>query len=90
VDVLVQGHQFQVQVHQDFLLSLDLVDLGLDFVQLLLLLSLVHVELSQNLLLLDDVVLVLLRVLVGCHRAVLGRVESLQVGRSAASLRRLH
>lgn len=67
LNTLLKCHQLEVEVDQDLLISLDLIDLLFDLVQLLLLLSLVHVKLSQDLLLLDDVVLVLLGVLVGSN-----------------------
>mgnify|MGYP006978372659 CR=1 FL=1 len=67
LNVLLEGHQFKVKVNEDFLVFLDLIDLLSDLVQLLLSFSLVHVELSQDLLLLNDVVLVLLRLFVSGH-----------------------
>ena len=44
--LMITRHLFEVKVDQDLLLSLNLINLLLNLVQLLLLLSLVHVKLS--------------------------------------------
>ena len=46
LNALFECHLFEVKVDQDLLLSLNLINLLLNLVQLLLLLSLVHVKLS--------------------------------------------
>ena len=85
LNVLLESNKFKVEVNKNFLVFLNFVNLLSNLVQLLLSFSLVHVQLSQDLLLLDDVVLVLLRVFVSSHGAILGRVESLEVSRGDAS-----
>lgn len=46
LNTFLECHQLEVEVHQDLLVSLNLINLLFDLVKLLLLFGLVHVQLS--------------------------------------------